>query len=239
MRIGESTPARDYLAADLADVWKRYVLPTRREAQQAQRRNTEESSSQSATPGPAGNDQKEAAVADVADVALLRPWEAEDMLYDFEERAAILEYDGRFSRAEAEALAAEELPDLPAFLDRRAPAGLKLRCRSLMSLRSYGPSIAARSSQSLKRHASPAGQCGRSASGACFMTLAAASAGDGPCPKVALAMWLDGNKETLAAYLAGDRSSPTITEYFDRCGVPPLRASSAPATDLALGISGR
>ena len=42
------------------------------------------------------------------------------MLYDFEERAAILEYDGRFSRAEAEALAAEELPDLPAFLDRRA-----------------------------------------------------------------------------------------------------------------------
>ena len=118
-RMGDSTP-RGYLAADLDDPWKRYVLPTRREAQQAQRRNTEESSSQSATPGPAGNDQKEAAVADVADVALLRPWEAEDMLYDFEERAAILEYDGRFSRAEAEALAAEELPDLPAFLDRRA-----------------------------------------------------------------------------------------------------------------------
>ena len=46
--------------------------------------------------------------------------------------------------------------------------------------------------------------------------------------KVALAMWLDGNQETLAAYLAGDRSSPTITEYFDRCGVPPLRARSAP-----------
>ena len=46
--------------------------------------------------------------------------------------------------------------------------------------------------------------------------------------KVALAMWLDGNQETLAAYLAGDRSSPTIAEYFDRCGVPPLRARSAP-----------
>ena len=41
---------------------------------------------------------------------------------------------------------------------------------------------------------------------------------------------LKGRKQamTLAAYLAGDRSSPTIAEYFDRCGVPPLRARSAP-----------
>ena len=38
--------------------------------------------------------------------------------------------------------------------------------------------------------------------------------------KVALAMLLDGNKEALAAYLAGDRSSPTVAEYFSRCGVP-------------------
>jgi hypothetical protein len=38
--------------------------------------------------------------------------------------------------------------------------------------------------------------------------------------KVALAMWLDGNKEALAAYLAGDRSSPTVAEYFERCDVP-------------------
>jgi hypothetical protein len=38
--------------------------------------------------------------------------------------------------------------------------------------------------------------------------------------KVTLAMWLDGNKEALAAYLAGDRSSPTVTAYFERCDVP-------------------
>jgi hypothetical protein len=38
--------------------------------------------------------------------------------------------------------------------------------------------------------------------------------------KVALAMWLDGNKDALSRYLAGDRSSPTITEYFEHCGVP-------------------
>ena len=38
--------------------------------------------------------------------------------------------------------------------------------------------------------------------------------------KIALAMWLDGNKEALAAYLAGDRSSPIVVAYFERCGVP-------------------
>ena len=37
----------------------------------------------------------------------------------FEERAAILEYDVGLSRAEAEAVAAAEMPDIPAFLDRR------------------------------------------------------------------------------------------------------------------------
>jgi hypothetical protein len=36
-----------------------------------------------------------------------------------EERAAILEYDGGLSRAEAEAQAADEVPELPAFLNRR------------------------------------------------------------------------------------------------------------------------
>ena len=41
--------------------------------------------------------------------------------------------------------------------------------------------------------------------------------------KVALAMLLDGNKEALAAYLTGDRSSSTIKSYFDRCDVPLLR----------------
>jgi hypothetical protein len=37
---------------------------------------------------------------------------------DFEERAAILEYDGGVTRAEAEALAAEEFPGVPEFLRR-------------------------------------------------------------------------------------------------------------------------
>jgi hypothetical protein len=38
--------------------------------------------------------------------------------------------------------------------------------------------------------------------------------------KVALAMFLDGDAEALKAYLAGDRSSPEVKFYFDRCGVP-------------------
>ena len=43
--------------------------------------------------------------------------------------------------------------------------------------------------------------------------------------RIALAMFLDGNKEALAAYLVGDRSSPMVTEYFERCGVPLPRAN--------------
>jgi AAA domain len=42
---------------------------------------------------------------------------------DFEERAAIREYDGGLSRQEAEEQAAVEIPDLPRFLDRRISAG--------------------------------------------------------------------------------------------------------------------
>jgi hypothetical protein len=38
--------------------------------------------------------------------------------------------------------------------------------------------------------------------------------------KVALAMHLDGDASTLAAYLAGDRSGPAVKAYFDRCEVP-------------------
>jgi hypothetical protein len=38
--------------------------------------------------------------------------------------------------------------------------------------------------------------------------------------KVALGLFLDGDAITLAAYLAGDRSSPKITEYFEHCDVP-------------------
>jgi hypothetical protein len=38
--------------------------------------------------------------------------------------------------------------------------------------------------------------------------------------KAALAMLLDGNKTALERYLGGDRSSPLVTDYFRRCGVP-------------------
>jgi len=38
--------------------------------------------------------------------------------------------------------------------------------------------------------------------------------------KVALAMLLDGSWDALGAYLSGDRSSPTVVAYFERCGVP-------------------
>ena len=43
--------------------------------------------------------------------------------------------------------------------------------------------------------------------------------------KVALLMWLEGNHEALATYLAGDRSSELVADYFARCDVPvsPLR----------------
>jgi hypothetical protein len=34
--------------------------------------------------------------------------------------------------------------------------------------------------------------------------------------KVALAMWLDGNTPALAAYLAGNRESSLVTDYFRR-----------------------
>jgi hypothetical protein len=46
--------------------------------------------------------------------------------------------------------------------------------------------------------------------------------------KVALGMLLDGNKDALAAYLAGDRSSSNVREYFTRCRVP-LLAGHFPA----------
>jgi hypothetical protein len=37
--------------------------------------------------------------------------------------------------------------------------------------------------------------------------------------KIALAMLLDGDKDALAAYLAGDRSSSIVIGFFDRCNV--------------------
>jgi hypothetical protein len=35
----------------------------------------------------------------------------------------------------------------------------------------------------------------------------------------ALAMFLDGDSDALEAYLAGDRQTPLVTEYFSRLGV--------------------
>jgi hypothetical protein len=37
--------------------------------------------------------------------------------------------------------------------------------------------------------------------------------------KVALAVFLDGGRRALASYLAGDRSSSLVKEYFGRLGV--------------------
>jgi hypothetical protein len=37
--------------------------------------------------------------------------------------------------------------------------------------------------------------------------------------RVALAMYLDGNRRALAQYLRGDRSSPTIVAYYERLGL--------------------
>jgi hypothetical protein len=40
--------------------------------------------------------------------------------------------------------------------------------------------------------------------------------------KVALAMYLDGDMRALAAYLAGDRESDLVAEYFKRVGLSPV-----------------
>jgi hypothetical protein len=38
--------------------------------------------------------------------------------------------------------------------------------------------------------------------------------------RVALAMYLDGDKPALRAYLAGDRDGPLVRPYFDRVALP-------------------
>ena len=38
--------------------------------------------------------------------------------------------------------------------------------------------------------------------------------------RVALAMFLDGDRGALASYLNGDRTSSAVTTYFERCRVP-------------------
>jgi hypothetical protein len=37
--------------------------------------------------------------------------------------------------------------------------------------------------------------------------------------RVALAMFLDSDRDALRAYLSGDRASELVASYFDRCGV--------------------
>jgi hypothetical protein len=78
---------------------------------------------------PQGNGRDEGEEIDnknknLADIAPLAHGMAEANSHDaFEERASIRQYDGGYSREEAEALAAEELyPDIPDFLDRRRGA---------------------------------------------------------------------------------------------------------------------
>jgi len=50
---------------------------------------------------------------------------------------------------------------------------------------------------------------------------------------VALLMHLENNREALALYHKGDRSSPTIVAYFEHCGVP-LRRRPADFREGAL-----
>jgi Helix-turn-helix domain len=44
---------------------------------------------------------------------------------------------------------------------------------------------------------------------------------------VALAMYLDGDREVLGAYLRGDRSSTSVLAYFERCGVPVSKSTDS------------
>jgi hypothetical protein len=103
---------RGYLATDLHDPWKRYVLPLRQEAHQAQQEQRHIGGPPN--PGETGTD-----VAAVADVAPFRRTDVRCDAYELEERAAILEFDGGLNRAAADARALEEMPDLPEFLKRK------------------------------------------------------------------------------------------------------------------------
>jgi hypothetical protein len=46
--------------------------------------------------------------------------------------------------------------------------------------------------------------------------------------RVALAMFLDGDRDALACYLRGDRTSWTVMAYFERCGISVPKSASAP-----------
>jgi hypothetical protein len=53
---------------------------------------------------------------------------------------------------------------------------------------------------------------------------------------VALLMHLESNREALALYHAGDRSSPIITAYFERCDVPLPRRHTQDRVVPVVGI---
>jgi hypothetical protein len=53
---------------------------------------------------------------------------------------------------------------------------------------------------------------------------------------VALLMHLEGNHEALTLYHAGDRSSPIITAYFERCDVPLPRRHTQDRVVPVVGI---
>jgi len=52
--------------------------------------------------------------------------------------------------------------------------------------------------------------------------------------QVALDMLLDGDKDTLEAYLNGDRTSERVRSYYTRRGIP-LQSISAASADYADG----
>ena len=106
---------RGYEAADLQDQWKRYVLPSRQEAKQAQQAKH---GIRSVTGKKLENGQNRGHVSDVTGVTPFGSSKGD--LTDqvaFNERAAILEYDGGLCREEAERQAEADL-EIPASLRR-------------------------------------------------------------------------------------------------------------------------
>jgi hypothetical protein len=56
---------------------------------------------------------------------------------------------------------------------------------------------------------------------------------------VALLMHLEANHDALSLYHAGDRSSTTVTAYFERCGVPLPRRGAQDQIAPVVGIRER
>lgn len=48
--------------------------------------------------------------------------------------------------------------------------------------------------------------------------------------RVALAMFLDGNRAALSAYLGGDRTGPDVRPYFDRARLCPQEVETSAAS---------